>query len=75
MQQLSDGFVLHYFASLQDVFVHICCRGASAAEVGEAEAVLRRAADVHPNRPTLNVTRIGEEEIISDAKDKDVRLK
>jgi disease resistance protein RPM1 len=54
------SLALEYFASLQNVVVNIHGDGASsAAEVEQVEASLRRAADGHPNRPTLQVTRIG----------------
>ncbi|RLM69671.1 putative disease resistance RPP13-like protein 3 isoform X1 [Panicum miliaceum] len=62
---------LEYFASLQYATVTIDCRGASAAEVEELEAALRRAAEVHPNRPTLEVMRYGEEGMVSAAQDKE----
>jgi disease resistance protein RPM1 len=49
------SLALDYFPSLQDVHVKIYDDGASsAAEVDQVEA-----ADGHPNRPTLQVTRIG----------------
>ena len=51
----------------------IDCRGASVAEVEEREAALRRVVDVHPNHPTLEVTRYEEEEMISDAQNQEVR--
>jgi hypothetical protein len=52
------SLALEYFASLQNVRVGIKCdNDSSAAEVEQVEAVLRRAADVHPNRPTLKVDR------------------
>jgi hypothetical protein len=58
-----DGCVslaLQCFASLQNVQALIHCGdGTSAAEVGQVEAALRRAADGHPNRPTLEVIRTG----------------
>ncbi|CAL4986761.1 unnamed protein product [Urochloa decumbens] len=53
---------LEYFASLHSVSIRIVCRGASAAEAEQLEASLRRAADVHPNRPALEVKRSGEYE-------------
>jgi hypothetical protein len=54
------SLALEYFASLQNVAVIIYRDGASsAAEVEQVEASLRRAADGHPNRPTLRVTRTG----------------
>jgi disease resistance protein RPM1 len=64
MREFKDGnddgrFGLEYFASLQYVHVTILCNGASAAEVEEVEAAVRGAVDVHPNRPTLEVVRIG----------------
>jgi hypothetical protein len=58
-----DGCVslaLQCFASLQNVQALIHCGdGTSAVEVGQVEAALRRAADGHPNRPTLEVMRTG----------------
>jgi disease resistance protein RPM1 len=52
------SLALEYFASLQNVYVRIHCDGASsAAEVEQVEAALRRAADAHPNRPTLKLHR------------------
>jgi disease resistance protein RPM1 len=54
------SLALDYFGSLQNVHVNIYRDGASsAAEVEQVEAALHRAADGHPNRPTLQVTRIG----------------
>ena len=80
MREVKDGndddcgsLGLEYFASLQDVRVTIDCRGASVAEVEEREAALRRVVDVHPNHPTLEVTRYEEEEMISDAQNQEVR--
>jgi disease resistance protein RPM1 len=52
------SLALEYFASLQNVEVYIHDDGASsAAEVEQVEAALRRAADTHPNRPTLELHR------------------
>jgi disease resistance protein RPM1 len=54
------SLALEYLASLQNVEVYIYSDGdSSAVEVEQVEAALRRAADGHPNRPTLQVTRIG----------------
>ncbi|CAN6363427.1 unnamed protein product [Urochloa humidicola] len=64
-------FSLEYFASVQNVSVQINCVGASAAAVEEVEAVLRHAADVHPNRPKLEVKRIYEDEMVSAAEDQE----
>lgn len=69
------SLVLQYFASLQNVKVNIICTGASAAKVGAVEAAVQRAADVHPNHPTLVVTRSWEDEMISDDEDEEVRFK
>ncbi|CAO1939294.1 unnamed protein product [Urochloa humidicola] len=56
---------LEYFASLKTVSVLIIYYdGASAAEVKQVEAALQRAADVHPNRPTLTVDTELEERMI-----------
>jgi disease resistance protein RPM1 len=56
-----DGCVslaLEYFASLRYVQALIDCDGeTSAAEVEQLKAALLRAADAHPNRPTLKVIR------------------
>jgi disease resistance protein RPM1 len=47
---------LEYFASLQNVYVRIFNDdGSTAAEVERVVAALRRAVDVHPNRPTLQL--------------------
>ncbi|CAN6226858.1 unnamed protein product [Urochloa humidicola] len=62
---------LEYFASLQYGRVSINCEGASAAEVEQVEAALRRAADVHPNRPTLEVERYEEDLMISAGQDQE----
>ncbi|KAF0897658.1 hypothetical protein E2562_000376 [Oryza meyeriana var. granulata] len=43
--------------SLQRVKADICCLGALATEVEEAEVALAHAAAVHPNHPTINTTR------------------
>ncbi|CAO1943881.1 unnamed protein product [Urochloa humidicola] len=56
------SLVLEYFAWLQKVTVYMDCRGASAAEVEQVVAALQRAADVHPNRPTLELTKWWEPE-------------
>ncbi|CAN6382161.1 unnamed protein product [Urochloa humidicola] len=70
-----DGSLsLEYFASLQQCKVTIGRSGATAVEVEQVEAALRRAADVHPNRPTLEVERYNEEDMISAAQDEEVQL-
>jgi len=79
MREFKDGndddcgsLGLEYFASLQDVRVVIHCSGASAADVEELEAALRHAADVHPNRPTLEVKRYEEWNLVSATQDQEV---
>ncbi|TVU23890.1 hypothetical protein EJB05_26276 [Eragrostis curvula] len=56
---------LQYISSLQKVEVKLVCSGASAVEVEEAEAALRKATKVHQNRPTLKMWRSKEEEMVS----------
>ncbi|CAO2145219.1 unnamed protein product [Urochloa humidicola] len=70
-QDGNDSVSLEYFASLQCVTLRVYCQGASAAEVEQVEAALRRAADVHPNRPTLEVERYEEELMISAGQDQE----
>ncbi|CAL4985812.1 unnamed protein product [Urochloa decumbens] len=60
---------LEYFASVKNVRVEIDCEDAAAAEVEEVEAALRRAAEVHPNRPILEMLRDGEGKMISAPQD------
>ncbi|CAO2150438.1 unnamed protein product [Urochloa humidicola] len=40
------------------VEVYVDCDGASADDVGKAEAQLRHATQVHPNRPIIKIYRI-----------------
>ncbi|TVU23901.1 hypothetical protein EJB05_26288, partial [Eragrostis curvula] len=71
VRALKDGngdcanICLQYLQSLERVEVELDCSGASAAEVEEAEAALRKATKVHPNRPTLEMRRRKEHEMIS----------
>ncbi|GJN04650.1 hypothetical protein PR202_ga22215 [Eleusine coracana subsp. coracana] len=60
---------LQYLNSLQKVEVRIRCEGASATEVGEVEAELRKATKGHPNRPMLEVYRWNEDKIIPTVQD------
>ncbi|XP_062182422.1 disease resistance protein PIK6-NP-like [Phragmites australis] len=62
---------LEYLTSLQEVQVFIDCKGASAAEVDEAEAALRNQTDVHPNRPTLEVYKLNGDKMISSVQDQE----
>lgn len=44
--------------------VSINCENASLEEVEEAEAAARYAVDVHPNCPTLELVRYGEDNMV-----------
>ncbi|KAK3120332.1 hypothetical protein QOZ80_9AG0685920 [Eleusine coracana subsp. coracana] len=55
--------------NLEKVEVRIRCEGASATEVGEVEAELRKATKGHPNRPMLEVYRWNEDKIIPTVQD------
>lgn len=55
---------LECLTALQKVTVRIGCQDASAAEVEEAEAMLRHALTVHPNHPTLELIRHFEDKMI-----------
>ena len=52
--------------SLEQVAVTVKCSGATAAEVQEVEAMVTRAVENHPNRPTVKMDRVCEEYILSD---------
>ncbi|CAO2168134.1 unnamed protein product [Urochloa humidicola] len=62
-----DNLGIEILPSLLKVIVEIDCSNASASEVEEAEATLRRVTGVHPNHPTLKVTRKHEDGIILSA--------
>ncbi|CAL4986574.1 unnamed protein product [Urochloa decumbens] len=70
---ICDSFSLEYFASVRNVSVELDCAHASAALVGEAEAALRHAAYVHPNRPKLEVRRTREDELTPAPQDQEVQ--
>jgi disease resistance protein RPM1 len=57
----SDNFGLEYLPSLREIEVQILC---TAAEVVQVEAALRRAANVHPNRPILVISKFDKGNII-----------
>jgi hypothetical protein len=52
--------------SLEQVIVRVNCSRATAAEVQELEAMVTRAVESHPNRPTIKMDRVYEENILSD---------
>ena len=52
--------------SLEQVTVTVDCSGATAAEVQEVEAMVTRAVENHPNRPTVKMDRVCEGNILSD---------
>ncbi|CAN6363366.1 unnamed protein product [Urochloa humidicola] len=68
-----DSLRLECFASVRSVSVEIDCSHASAAVVEEVDAAVRHAADVHPNRPTLEVTRTMENFMIPAAQHQEVQ--
>ncbi|CAL4985825.1 unnamed protein product [Urochloa decumbens] len=68
-----NHFSLEYFASVNNVTVTTYCCGASGAEVEQVEAAVSHAADVHPNRPTLTMQRLGEAAMISAAQGQEGR--
>lgn len=52
--------------SLEQVSVLVDCLGATTAQVQEVEVVVRRAVKNHPNRPTIEMDRVYEEDMLSD---------
>jgi len=52
--------------SLEKVTVRVDCIGATAAEVQEVEAMVTRAVENHPNRPTIKVDRAYEQKMLSN---------
>ena len=57
--------------SLEKVTVIVDCSGATAAEVQEVEAMVTRAVENHPNRPTIKVDRAYEQNMLSDEENED----
>ena len=57
---------LHNLLSLEKVTVTVDCSGATAAEVQEVEAMVTRAVENHPNRPTIKVDRAYEQKMLSN---------
>jgi hypothetical protein len=54
--------------SLEQVNVQIDCRGATATQVQEVEALVMRAVENHANHPTIEMSRVFEGHILSDEK-------
>ncbi|KAK3119442.1 hypothetical protein QOZ80_9AG0670610 [Eleusine coracana subsp. coracana] len=54
--------------SLKEVNIEINCEGSFRREVEEAEAVLRRAVEDHPNPPMLHIRRLDEWLMLADDK-------
>ncbi|CAD6268683.1 unnamed protein product [Miscanthus lutarioriparius] len=63
---------LHNLLSLEKVTVTVDCSGATFAEVQEVEAMVTRAVENHPNRPTIKVDRACEQNMLSDEKSEDL---
>jgi len=57
---------LENLLSLERVTVYVDCEDADKSDVEDAEAMVRRAAEDHPNRPTLIMERIHEDLMFSD---------
>ncbi|CAM0877184.1 unnamed protein product [Alopecurus aequalis] len=53
-----DLVSLETLPCLRHVRVEIDCSGSTATEVDEVEAAVRRAVDIHPNRPILVLQRL-----------------
>uniref|UniRef100_A0A0D3GWS2 RGH1A n=1 Tax=Oryza barthii TaxID=65489 RepID=A0A0D3GWS2_9ORYZ len=66
------GFRNHGRTSLRRVEATMACSGAHATEVEKAEAALAQVAAVHPNRPTLKTTRLGDSKIHSPYRELEV---
>jgi hypothetical protein len=54
-----DFSSLENLSLVDEVNFYLVCTGADAREVEEAEAAVRRAVQVHPNRPFLSLSRSG----------------
>ncbi|CAN6372076.1 unnamed protein product [Urochloa humidicola] len=59
---------------LERITARIYCEYATPVEVLEAEAALRRAMDVHPNHPTIEMERYNEDEMEKSCSDQDEQL-
>jgi hypothetical protein len=54
--------------SLEQSTAGIICDGCCPEEVEEVEDMVRHAVRVHPNRPTLKITRTGEDAMVKDSR-------
>ncbi|KAF8746768.1 hypothetical protein HU200_013329 [Digitaria exilis] len=61
-------FNLAALLSLRDVTLEVHCYDYFRGHVEEAEAVVRRAVEDHPNRPTLHIIRLSEHKMVPDEK-------
>ena len=57
---------------LEEMGIILDCSDATACEVEEVEAVHRHAVDIHPNNPTLRLTRVNEDKMIASEQDEAV---
>ncbi|CAL5090046.1 unnamed protein product [Urochloa decumbens] len=65
VDNLSLDFGLGNHSFLQGVKAHIDCYMCFPTEVEEVEAELRHAVDIHPNRPTLEIIKYLEDEMVN----------
>jgi hypothetical protein len=59
-------FNLATLLSLKEVFITVDCSGYFRTDVMETEAVVRLAVEDHPNSPTLQISRIDENDMLHD---------
>ncbi|CAO2151520.1 unnamed protein product [Urochloa humidicola] len=64
-----DNLGLEFLASIHKVRVVVDCKGASADDVGKAEAELRHAAELHPNRPIIDIQRSNRHKMMAQSTD------
>jgi len=60
-------FELGNISTLQQVDAELDCAYCLSREVEEVEAELRHAVSIHPNRPTLQITRTREDEMVTSS--------
>ncbi|KAL6907783.1 hypothetical protein ACP4OV_001953 [Aristida adscensionis] len=64
-------FGLRNLLSLRKIVVNVNVGYSCLADVEEAEAVIKRAVEDHPNRPTLTIRRHGDEYLLCEPDQKD----